>query len=83
MRAASDRAGPLGLFPGRPTPRLYDSAIEAMRVRHYSRRTEEAYVDWISRLILFDASRHPRELADGDNAAAGVRSVSRRPGSRA
>ena len=66
MRAASDRARPLGLFPERPTPRLYDSVVEAMRVRHYSRRTEKAYVHWIRRFILFHASQHPRELAEGD-----------------
>ena len=43
----------LGLFPGRPTPRLYDRVVEALRTRHYSRRTEEAYIHWILRFILF------------------------------
>jgi integron integrase len=47
--------------PGR-TPRLLDQVREAIRVRHYSLRTEEAYVDWIRRFILFHQKRHPREM---------------------
>jgi integron integrase len=35
---------------------------EAIRVRHYSIRTEEAYVAWIRRYILFHQKRHPLEL---------------------
>jgi hypothetical protein len=46
---APHRSAPLGLFADRPSPRLYDAIIEVMRVRHYSRRTEEAYVHWIGR----------------------------------
>jgi len=42
---------PLGLFPGQPAPRLYDHMVEALRTRHYSRRTEEAYVHWSSRFM--------------------------------
>jgi hypothetical protein len=45
-----------------PKPRLLDQAREAIRVRHYSLRTEEAYVDWIRRFILFHGKRHPREM---------------------
>jgi len=41
MRAGSERVGPLGLFPGKPPPRLQDSLIEAVRVRHCRRRTVE------------------------------------------
>lgn len=33
-----------------------------MRARHYSRRTEEAYVAWIRRYILFHGKRHPAEM---------------------
>jgi hypothetical protein len=32
---------------------------EAIRTRHYSRRTEETYVQWITRFILFHGKRHP------------------------
>jgi integron integrase len=45
---------------------LYDAIIEVMRVRHYSRRTEEAYVHWIGRYIAFHRRRHPRQLAEAD-----------------
>ena len=33
-----------------------------IRARHYSRRTEEAYVHWIRRFVLFHGRRHPREM---------------------
>ena len=38
----------------------------AIRLRHYSRRTEEAYIGWIRRYILFHGVRHPGELGAGD-----------------
>ena len=34
----------------------------AIRTRHYSIRTEEAYVQWIKRFILFHHKRHPKEM---------------------
>lgn len=43
-------------------PKLLDQVRRAIRARHYSRRTEEAYVHWIRRYILFHGKRHPREL---------------------
>ena len=43
--------------------RLLDQVRTAMRARHYSRRTEDAYVHWIRRFIVFHGRRHPRELA--------------------
>ena|SRR2546425_8393763 len=45
-----------------PTPRLLDQVRERMRVKHYSLRTEEAYVHWIRRFILHHGKRHPRDL---------------------
>jgi Phage integrase, N-terminal SAM-like domain len=47
-------------------PRLLDRVREALRVRHYSRRTEEAYVAWIRRSIFFHSKRHPGELGGPD-----------------
>lgn len=41
----------------------------AIRVRHYSIRTEQAYVGWIKRFILFHGKRHPREMGDADVAS--------------
>lgn len=43
-------------------PRLLDQVRNAIRVRHYSIRTEEAYVQWIKRYIYFHEKRHPRVL---------------------
>jgi integron integrase len=43
-------------------PKLLDQVREAIRLRHYSYRTEQQYVAWIRRYILFHEKRHPREL---------------------
>jgi hypothetical protein len=45
-----------------PKPRLLDRVRAALRLRHYSRRTEEAYVAWIRRYILFHRKRHPADM---------------------
>src|SRR5262252_2580277 len=44
------------------SPRLLDRVRDKIRVRHYSIRTEQAYVDWIRRFIRFHGKRHPAEL---------------------
>jgi integron integrase len=43
-------------------PRLLDRVRAAIRARHYSRRTEDAYVAWIRRFIVFHGRRHPIEM---------------------
>ena len=48
----------------RPQPRLLDLVRIALRTKHYSLRTEEAYVGWIRRFIIFHGKRHPRELGE-------------------
>ena len=48
----------------RGQPRLLDRKREAIRARHYSLRTEEAYVAWIRRYILFHRKRHPAEMGE-------------------
>jgi len=45
-----------------PAPRLLDRLREQLRARHYSLRTEDAYVDWTRRFIFFHGKRHPQEL---------------------
>ncbi len=50
----------------RQKPRLLDQVRAAIRTRHYSRRTERAYVDWIRRYILFHNKRHPLEMAEAE-----------------
>jgi len=47
---------------GAQPPRLLDQLREQLRVRHYSLRTEDAYVDWVRRFILFHDKRHPRDM---------------------
>ena len=42
---------------------------DAIRVRHYSIRTEEAYLDWAKRFILFHGKRHPREMGEAEVGA--------------
>jgi len=42
---------------------------EAIRVRHYSIRTERTYVDWTRRFILFHGKRHPKEMGEAEVAA--------------
>ncbi len=41
---------------------LSDKVREVLRLKHYSLRTEEAYLGWIKRFIRFHRGRHPREL---------------------
>jgi integron integrase len=43
-------------------PRLLQQLRQALRVHHYSRRTEEAYVGWVRRYVRFHGLRHPAEL---------------------
>src|SRR5258708_21419793 len=47
-------------------PRLLDRVRQAIRARHYSRRTEKAYVWWIKRYIFFHGKRHPDELGSAE-----------------
>ena len=42
--------------------KLLDLYRDAMRVRHYSHRTEETYVSWVRQYILYHNKRHPREM---------------------
>jgi len=51
-----------------PGPRLLDRLRLALRTRHYSRRTEEAYVGWVRRFVRFSAARHPANLGDAEVA---------------
>ena len=43
-------------------PRLLEQIREALRLRHYSLRTEQAYTYWVKRFVLFHSKRHPREM---------------------
>jgi len=44
------------------SPRLLDQVRGKIRLKHYSMRTEQAYVDWIKRFVLHFDKRHPTEM---------------------
>ncbi len=46
----------------RPPLKLLDRVRRALQSRHYSRRTEQAYVGWVKRFILFHKKRHPSTM---------------------
>ncbi len=43
-------------------PKLLDQVREILRTKHYSYRTEQAYIDWIKRFIFFHNKRHPKDM---------------------
>jgi integron integrase len=66
LACGSQRHGPSTVHeagPAEPSkPRLLDRVRAALRLRHYSRRTEDAYAAWIRRYILFHGKRHPADM---------------------
>ncbi|HEY4688606.1 MAG TPA: integron integrase [Anaerolineae bacterium] len=42
--------------------RLLDQVRDALRLKHYSIRTETAYLDWVRRYVLFHNKRHPADM---------------------
>jgi hypothetical protein len=55
--AATNTPAPVG------APKLLDQVRERIRTKHYSLRTEDQYVHWIRRFILFHNKRHPAKWA--------------------
>jgi integron integrase len=49
-----------------PKPKLLDQCRESLRMRHYSIRTERAYLGWIKRYILFHHKRHPADMGEDE-----------------
>src|SRR5262249_12073839 len=43
-------------------PRLLEQMRMVLRTRHYGLRTEETYLGWVKRFILFHGKRHPRDM---------------------
>lgn len=54
------------MCPAPLVPRLLTQVRHAIRLHHYSRRTEEAYVGWVRRYVRFSGMRHPAELGGED-----------------
>jgi len=58
-----------GIEPKQAAPekvKLLDQVREVIRLKHYSIRTEESYVGWIRKFIVFHGKRHPAEMAEAD-----------------
>jgi integron integrase len=47
-------------------PKLLDQVREVIRAKHYSIRTEQAYVDWAKRFILFHHKRQPKDMREAE-----------------
>lgn len=52
-----------------PPKKLLDKVREVIRLKHYSIRTEQAYIGWIKRYILFHNKRHPRNMSSPEITA--------------
>ncbi len=72
LRSPSERPSTAGVhepapetpsgYGTKPKPRLLDQVRAAIRLRHYSPRTEKTYVAWVRRFILFHDKRHPEMM---------------------
>lgn len=51
-------------MPEQNKPKLLDLVRDTIRLKHYSIRTEQSYIDWIRRFILFHNKRHPSEMRE-------------------
>ena len=56
----------LSLASGSDKPKLLDQVRNAIRRKHFSIRTEQAYCDWIRRFIIFHQKRHPAEMGEDE-----------------
>ncbi|MFN3409916.1 MAG: integron integrase [Limisphaerales bacterium] len=59
---SSPARAPLGRFVPNPKLRFLDQCREVIRFKRFSPRTEEAYIHWIRRFILWSGKRHPKEM---------------------
>lgn len=73
QRAARSVRGPLTQTVRQPSavhaaarPKLLGQVREALRSRHYSKRTEATYVQWIKRFIFFHQVRHPADMGEAE-----------------
>lgn len=66
MRYARDAAVISSGPPTADRPRLLDEVRRRLRLRHYSLRTEQAYLYWIRRYIRSNGLRHPREMGGAE-----------------
>jgi integron integrase len=64
-----DHAAALVVRESAPKPKLVDQVRQRIRARHYSRRTEKAYVHWIKRYVFFHGMRHPADMGAAEVTA--------------
>lgn len=57
---------PLTAKTGAPPPKLLDQLRERIRLKHYSIRTEQSYVQWVKRYIIFHGKRHPADMGKAE-----------------
>ncbi|MCJ7978336.1 phage integrase N-terminal SAM-like domain-containing protein [Aeromonas veronii] len=56
----------ISVAPASDSPKLLDRVRHRLRLKHYSMRTETAYVGWIRRFIHHHGKRHPAEMGKAD-----------------
>ena len=66
MRYGAENADVSDVGAAPRSARLMDEVRRKLRYKHYSLRTEQAYLGWIRRFIVASGTRHPRELGGGD-----------------
>jgi integron integrase len=66
MSYQGDSEGVTGAPDKARAPRLFDEVRRQLRLKHYSLRTEQAYVGWIRRFIVASERRHPREMGGAE-----------------
>ena len=64
--AASSTVATASVSSSAQKPKLLEQVRQAIRTRHLSPHTEQAYVGWIKRFIFFHNKRHPAEMAEGE-----------------
>jgi len=64
LKTTNASVGSLERFIPNPKAKLLDQVREVIRFKHYSIRTEQAYIQWIKRFIFFHHKRHPREMGE-------------------
>ena len=64
QKTQTDVSKPAGLTNAVVTKpkKLLEQVSEALRTKHYAYRTEQTYLDWIKRYILFHKKRHPKDM---------------------
>ncbi len=60
---------PLERFIPNPSLKFMEQCREVMRFRHLALRSEQAYLDWIKRFILFHGKRHPQDMGEPEVTA--------------